>query len=190
MSWMHVLKPVASTALVLSLLCAAGAARAQPSWRRHVDVAFHGALLNSAAQSPLLGIHMGWAVSTGVLLGDWGAFLQLEQSLWRGTEYGATVVPGTLNLGLGSEWRFANGLIRSSVTLGPSLLLFDTRIDKAGHLGVFLEARPLGLRWRLGPRFTLGLDPLSLAIVAPVLTGIPLVRVQYRTTLALEFDLS
>ncbi|WNG57573.1 hypothetical protein F0U59_24530 [Archangium gephyra] len=175
-------------AVLLLMLCLSGTARAQSTWSSFAHVEVHGTLLNGAPGAPLLDINSGWAVRGGVRRGGWGSFLQVEQSLWRGTEYGAHMVPGALNLGIGSELRFANGLVRSSLTLGPSLLLFDTQLDKAGHLGVFLDARPLGLRWRLSPHFTLGVDPLSFAIVAPVLSGIPLVRVQYRTTLLMEFD--
>ncbi|MFY0572799.1 hypothetical protein ACN28E_54465 [Archangium lansingense] len=175
-------------AVLLLMLCLSGNARAQSTWSGFANVEVHGTLLNGTPGAPLLDINSGWAVRGGVRRGSWGTFLQVEQSLWRGTEYGAHMVPGALNLGIGSELRFANGLVRSSLALGPSLLLFDTQLDKAGHIGVFLDARPLGLRWRLSPHFTLGLDPLSFAIVAPVLSGIPLVRVQYRTTLVMEFD--
>lgn len=174
-------------AVLLLLLCLSGAANAQSSWSRYADVEVHGTLLNGTPSAPLLGVNSGWAVRGGVLHSGWGAFLQVEQSLWQGTEYGARMVPGALSLGVGGELRFADGLVRSSLAVGPSLLLFDTQIDKAGHVGVFLDVRPLGLRWPLGRHVTLGLDPLSFAIVAPVLSGIPLVRVQYRTTLGMEF---
>jgi hypothetical protein len=50
----------------------------------------------------------------------------------------------------------------------------------------FLDFRPVGVRWRVGPKVTLGLEPLHFALVAPVLTGIPLLDVQYRTTVYLE----
>ncbi len=167
-------------------LCFSGPAQASPEWRRHVAVEGYGSLLSGAERSPLLGPNAGWIVRAGASSGKWGGYLHVEQNLWLGTEYGAAVVPGALNLGVGAEIRFADGLIRSSLAAGPSVLLFDTQLDAAGKVGVFFELRPLGLRWELSRHLRLGLDPLSLAVVAPVLSGIPLVRAQYRSAVLLE----
>ncbi|WPB79610.1 hypothetical protein KYC5002_10695 [Archangium violaceum] len=169
-----------------ALFSFSGLAHASSGWHGHLAVEGYGSLLSGSESSPLLGLNAGWAVRAGASSGRWGAFLHVEQNLWRGTEYGATTVPGALNVGLGAELRFADGRIRSSATLGPSLLLFDTPLDEAGKVGVFAELRPLGLRWAVSRHLQLGLDPLSFAVAAPVLSGIPLVRVQYRTTLSLE----
>jgi hypothetical protein len=170
-------------------VCFSGLAHASSEWRRHVAVEGYGSLLSGAERSPLLGLNAGWIVRGGASSGKWGGFLHVEQNLWLGTEYGTGVVPGALNLGVGGELRFADGLMRSSLAAGPSVLLFDTQLDKAGKVGAFFEIRPLGLRWELSRVLVLGFDPLSFAVVAPVLSGIPLVRAQYRSALLLEVAL-
>jgi hypothetical protein len=65
------------------------------------------------------------------------------------------------------------------------VLLFDTGLDRRGNVGLYFELRPLGVRWSR-PRATVVLDPLTFAVVAPVLTNIPLVQIQYRTVLQIE----
>lgn len=69
------------------------------------------------------------------------------------------------------------------------MLLFDTLLDDAGEVGFFVEIRPVGLRWNVGEEVFMILDPLAIAVVAPVLEGIPLAIVQYRTMLGIEFDI-
>jgi len=118
--------------------------------------------------------------------GAWGVFLHIEHNLWLAFEYETSVENGVVNLGVGAEIVYAHGLVRSSVALGPSILAFDTLIDERGEVGVFLDARPLGLRWAFGDHLALGLDPIGVALVAPVLSGIPLVQVEYRTLLYVE----
>ena len=63
---------------------------------------------------------------------------------------------------------------------------FNTQLDSAGGVGMFLDLRPIGIKWDVKRHFRLGLDPLSFAMVAPVLDGIPLVQIQYRTTFWME----
>ncbi len=100
---------------------------------------------------------------------------------------GPGIVPGTLSVGLGGELRYADGFVRTSLAVGPSVLLFDTLLDRAERVGLFVDVRPVGLRWKVNDRFTLGLDPFHLVLLAPVLTQIPLVRVQYRLSFSVEF---
>ncbi|AKU95387.1 hypothetical protein AKJ09_02051 [Labilithrix luteola] len=170
-------------------LCFSTRAHASPEWRGHVAVEGYGSLLSDVDRSPLLSVNTGWIVRVAATSGNWGGFLHVEENLWRGMEYGSGLVPGALNLGVGGEYRFADGLLRTSMAAGPSVLLFDTQLDEAGRVGVFFEVRPLGLRWELSRSLRLGFDPLSFAVVAPVLSGIPLVRAQYRTGVALEMVL-
>lgn len=151
-----------------------------------VGVEGHAALFSGAQQHPLVDPGVGWGVRLGVGGREgWGAFLKVEQSVWVPTQNWVSF-PGVLNAGLGVEHRFAGGLIRSSLAVGTSTLLFDTGLDPAGSTGMFLDLRPLGLRWSPAPHVVIGLDPLSLVISAPVLTGLPLVRIQHRTTLSTE----
>lgn len=72
------------------------------------------------------------------------------------------------------------------MALGPSILLFSTPLDDAGSVGVFFELRPVGLRWKANQHVALQLDPLSFAVVGPVLDGIPLIQLEYRTSFTTE----
>ena len=54
---------------------------------------------------------------------------------------------------------------------------------------MFVDVRPVALRWRFHDRVTLQVDPLTFTVVAPVLERIPLVLVEYRTVVGVEFDL-
>lgn len=151
-----------------------------------VGVEGHAALLSGAQRQPLVDPSMGWGVRLGLGARDgWGAFVQVEQNIWIPTQ-SLTPFPGVLNAGVGVEHRFAGGLMRSAVAVGTSTLLFDTALDSVGDTGLYLDVRPLGLRWSPTGFLTIGLDPLSLVVAAPVMTGLPLVRIQYRTSLSTE----
>jgi hypothetical protein len=155
-------------------------------WQLLLSVEAHGTVLSGLSDGPLVGLNVGWAVRAGALAGHWGLFMHVEQSLWQGTEYAAKLEPGTLNAGPGVEYRFAGGVVRSSLSAGVSVLLFDTQLDRRGSVGAFVDLRPVGLRWQLSPGLGIGLDPISFVALAPVLSGLPLIRLQYRTTLVFE----
>lgn len=151
-----------------------------------LGVEAHTALFSGAQQQPLVDPSMGWGVRLGLGARDgWGAFLQVEQNVWIPTQ-SLTPFPGVLNAGVGVEHRFAGGLIRSSLAVGTSTLLFDTALDQVGDTGLYVDVRPLGLRWSPIRMLVIGFDPLSLVVAAPVMTGLPLVRIQYRTSLSTE----
>ncbi|MGV3625632.1 MAG: hypothetical protein ACO1OB_32780 [Archangium sp.] len=173
----------------VALLCS-GLALAKPVVQPTFAVETHGAGFNSGSGGSLLGISFGGALRGGIRNDRWGLFLHVENDVWGGTNYDAGLVPGVVNVGLGGEHRFANGLIRTAVAFGTSTLVFDTVLDKAGSTGLFLDVRPLGIRWQLGhSKFTFGIDPIGLTFMMPVLSGLPLVRIQFRTSFMLEFTL-
>ena len=95
---------------------------------------------------------------------------------------------GALNIGLGAEYRFLNDRVRTGMALGVSRLMFQTALDEKGSKGVFLELIPLGIRWPLEGDWTIRFDPVSISVVAPVLSGIPLILLQYRHTAAVEWS--
>ncbi len=174
--------------LLVSLV--AGLAHASPKLTPRFAIETHGAGFNSGSGGSLLGLSFGGGLRGGFGNERWGLFLHVENDVWGGTNYDAGLVPGVVNIGLGGEHRFADGLIRTAVTFGTSTLVFDTVLDKAGSTGVYLDVRPLGIRWRLGKSpFTLGIDPIGLTFLMPVLSGLPLARIQFRTSLCLEFTL-
>ena len=146
----------------------------------------HISLFSDIAESSLVAGTFGYGARGGYRWNSWGLFLAVEHNMWVATEYHAKVVQGAVNVGLGGEFIYADGFVRTSVAAGPSILAYDTVLDDAGNVGLFLEARPLGLRWTVHEYLVIGLDPLNFAVVAPVLSGIPLVYIQYRTMIYLE----
>lgn len=157
----------------------------------HAGAEVHASLLTDATDKALLSGTYGWALRGGWRFprptGAWGLFLHLEQNLWLASELGTEVVEGAFQIGVGGELIYADGFVRTALAAGPSILAFDTALDPAGTMGFFLDLRPVGLRWSAGTNLVLGLDPISFAMVAPVLSGIPLVNVEYRSTFTGEW---
>jgi hypothetical protein len=77
--------------------------------------------------------------------------------------------------------------LRSSVSLGGSVLLFDLVGAPAGSIGPYFGISLLGLEIKLGRGFYLTVDPDSIAIPIPHVTGIPFIYYQYRFQIGLEF---
>jgi hypothetical protein len=120
--------------------------------------------------------------------GRWGAFAQVEPAYWIVSKPdGGQELQGAVNLGVGGEVLSAQGLIRTSLSMGPSFLVSAGEVDEPGSTGVYFELRPAGLRWLVAQRFVLGLDPIVLSIMMPVLEGIPLIELEYRTTIIAEY---
>jgi hypothetical protein len=123
----------------------------------------------------------------------WEAFgvaARVEHSVWASFDTEEKWALGVLDVALGGEWFHTGKRLRSALFLGTSTLLYSTPIDPAGKTGLFFDLRPAGYAWRLfGERWVLRLDPLHVAVEAPVLGKIPLLKVQYRATLALEVQL-
>jgi hypothetical protein len=180
--------------LACACLCwAAGSsqARAQvadgPSWPLAAEL--HLSVLNDLADRSVLSGSFGYALRAGRRWDAWGAFLHIEHDLWVATEFELDVVRGAVNVGVGGEHLYHEGRVRTSIAVGPSILVSDTALDDAGSVGVFVDVRPVALRLPLSPQLALAVDPLTLTIVAPVLVGAALVRVEYRTAVYLEVEL-
>ncbi|MFT5433940.1 MAG: hypothetical protein ACI9OJ_004652 [Myxococcota bacterium] len=151
-----------------------------------VSVDLHASILSDAADKALLSGTFGYAVRGGYRWNSWGVFAQFEHNLWLATEQSVEVVSGVFNIGVGVDVTYARGFVRSSLVVGPSILSFDSALDDAGTTGVFFELRPVGLRWVVHENIMVGLDPISFALIMPVLSGIPIVEPQYRTTFTVE----
>lgn len=151
-----------------------------------VQLEVSGSLLTDAANKALLAGNFGYGLRGGYRWGGWGLMLHFEQSFWLTTEQNSEVVQGAFNIGLGGEVTYARGFVRTSLTMGPSILAFDTALDDAGTTGFYFDLRPAGLRWAVHDYIALGLDPIHFTVVAPVLGGIPLIQVQYRTSFYVE----
>jgi hypothetical protein len=146
----------------------------------------HGSLLSDAPERSFINATFGYGFRGGYRFGRWGLVAQIERNYWLPTELSHEVVPGALDIGAGVEWFVANGRVRLGATAGPSILWFDATFDSKGTVGLFVDLRPAGLRWRLARSLAVAFDPLSLAIVAPVLGSPGIVQLEYRTLLGLE----
>ena len=119
--------------------------------------------------------------------GGWHAFFRGEGNGWSDErDDGSHDYSFALNLGVGLGLDHGSGRLRSSVAAGTSLLLVPTDVDEAPSAGVFFDLRPLAFFWPIGSGLRIGLLPLSLTVALPVLTGIPLISLQYRTTVLVE----
>jgi uncharacterized protein (TIGR03382 family) len=170
-------------ALPVLLLAAVPEARAAP----FVQVEGHASVLSDTPDRSLLASTFGAGLRGGWRFGAWGVFGHVERNWWLSNELDLEVVPGALNLGVGGEYRFLEGFARTSVAVGPSILWYDTALDEKGEVGLFVDVRPLGLRWPLYEGLALAFEPLSFAFVAPVLGDVPIRLQTYRTLLAAEY---
>jgi hypothetical protein len=189
----------AAAALALVGACVADvAARAQDvapetaerPWSVQADL---GATLlaRSSTASSSLRFARAQAVGVGVdrRLDRLHVFARGEANAWRDRrDDGSSDFVLTLDLGVGARYDYGGGRLRSSVAAGATVLAVPTDIDEAGAVGAFADVRPLAYAWPLAPGLRLGLVPLSLTLAVPVLTGIPLVSIQYRTMIFAERD--
>jgi hypothetical protein len=153
----------------------------------YVGIEIHASFLSDIRGMSNVLPTFGYGVRVGHRWDDMAGFVQIEQNLWRQTESaGRNLSLGALNIALGFDGIYAGGKVHTSVAAGASILLDSTPLDEAGNVGLFFELRPIGLRWRAEDNIGFNIDPVTLAIVAPVLTGIPLIHIQYRTTLGME----
>ena len=120
--------------------------------------------------------------------GNLGVFAHLEPAYWRVAKPdGSEEFKGAFNVGLGGELLSAQGLVRSSLSFGSSILTKGGELDQAGSKGIYFELRPAGLRWLIASDFIIGFDPIILTMMVPVLEGIPLIELEYRTVLIGEY---
>ncbi len=151
-----------------------------------VRLELHYSMLTDLAERSDLVPAFGYALKGGYRWGFLGLFLQFEQDFWIGTEYDVRVTQGAYNVAVGVDFTYFEGRAHSSIAVGPSILAFDTLLDSRGSVGWFLDIRPIGFQWDVHRFVRLGLDPISFAVVAPSLDGVPLVQIEYRTTFYLE----
>lgn len=130
-----------------------------------------------------LGLRAGWRPER------FGVFFLAEGAFWRNQYADRRAVESAVNIGPGVDLVFREGFVRVALAAGVSVLTRDNPIDDAGSTGVFLDARVGGFRWALGERSAILLDPLAFQVMMPVLSGIPMVEIRYRTVLGLELGL-
>ena len=77
--------------------------------------------------------------------------------------------------------------LRSSASLGGSMLLFDLVGAPQGSVGPYFGLSLLGLEIKMGKGFYFTVDPDSIAVPIPHVTGVPFIYYQYRFQVGLEF---
>lgn len=117
---------------------------------------------------------------------DWAVVASIEHALWRAPELGGQAWQHAINVGVGVERYHRSGLLRTMLLVGPSFLARSNDLDDKGEVGLFVDLRPLGFNWRFGDRWALVVDLFHITLVAPVLSGVPLVDFQFRSTIGIE----
>ncbi|MCU0661267.1 MAG: hypothetical protein MUC50_02960 [Myxococcota bacterium] len=117
-------------------------------------------------------------------------FLVVEHNLWLGSDLAHSGIPHVLNWGGGMGAILRHAKVRSSVAVGGSTMLFDTVNGHIGDTGLFVDVRPLALRFRAGARSVVEIVFLSFQASIPKIEGIPLIHLEFRTALTLELGLT
>jgi len=77
--------------------------------------------------------------------------------------------------------------IRTTASVGASMLLFDLVGADKYSFGPFVGVSFLGAEWKAARGVYLTIDPTYIALPVPSVTGVPFMYVQYRFLLGLEF---
>ena len=177
--------------LARAQVIASGPSLGESRWSMQGDL---GATLGSRSSTASTRVALARAQAIGLSVdrgfGQLHLFARGEANAWRDQrDDGTDDFVLAFDLGVGARFDYAGGRLRSSLAAGATLLALPGDIDTAGTIGAFVDLRPVGFAWRLRPGVRLGVVPLSLTLAVPVLTGIPLVSIQYRTTIFAERDL-
>jgi hypothetical protein len=175
------------SSVVALALFACGWARPAAAGELFAGAEGHLSLLSDVPERSVINASMGYALRGGYRWGAWGVLVHIERNYWLPTELSRNIEQGALDVGLGGEYIAAGGWVRVSLAAGPSFLWFDTALDEKGTVGLFIDARPAGLRWRMANHFRVTLDPLSVALVAPVIGQPGIRQLEYRTLVGLEY---
>lgn len=152
----------------------------------------HGSALTDATNESPIDVSFGPMFRGGYRFGKspfggrWGVIGVVEHNWWVTSEQTIDVVPGVLNLGAGLELLYGK-MFRTSAAVGTSTLLFDAPFHDSGATGLYVEFRPLGLRFRMGKHWALTLDPLSGTWISPAFSDPNLSQFQYRFTVGVEW---
>lgn len=165
----------------------------QPSYWLGAQV--HAVFLSALLDKEPLQLSAGFALTGGIEFERAGLTLVLENTWFPEAELAedseetfSAVTQGLLALLVGFDVHYAAERMRFQMAAGPTLLLRNTLVDSAGTIGFGVETRPMGIRVPLPQSKTLVVDPLSFSLMVPDLSGIPLLLVQVRTTVTIEFD--
>jgi MYXO-CTERM domain-containing protein len=142
-----------------------------------------GASYDNAAFSAGAGLH--YQLSRKWVLGfdgEWNPYVATNPGKVRSGSANAYV-----SLIRRFQLRYENINVRTTVSAGGSMLLFDLVGADKYSFGPFFGVSFLGLEWKVARGFYLTVDPTYLAIPIPSVTGVPFMYAQYRFLLGIEF---
>ena len=177
----------AAASLAMALALAPGTGNAgKGKWFAGIEgnFSFLGQLISGEAAPG----SFAYRVAAGYRPSAFDMFATVEHGFWQDDEGSDRLRIQTLDVGLGVGGTFFDGRARAELTAGASILLTRSQLDEPGTAGFFIDARPAGIRWRVGDHMIASLYPLTFAFVAPVTKGIPLVYVSYRTAVVCELE--
>ena len=102
-----------------------------------------------------------------------------------GPRAGSANLYGTVILGFPLAYEKFN--LRTTFNLGGSYLLTRLYGADVGSIGLYAGFSPLGLEWKASKTFLVVINPLSFAMPAPKLSGVPLTYPQYRFSIGISF---
>ena len=76
--------------------------------------------------------------------------------------------------------------LRTTVSAGVSVLMFDTWAARRGSVGPYFAVSPLGVGIRMTGRWRLLIDPAEIVVPIPQIRGIPLIYRQHRFGVGLQ----
>lgn len=142
-----------------------------------------GASYDNAAFSAGLGLR--YQISDAWMLGldgEWNPFFAVAQTKVR---------TGAANAYFSVIRRFQlvreSVNIRTTASVGASMLLFDLVGADKYSMGPFLGLSFLGVEWKAAPGFYVTVDPTYIALPVPNTVGVPFLYAQYRFLVGIEF---
>ncbi|MFT5356690.1 MAG: hypothetical protein ACI9KE_003915 [Polyangiales bacterium] len=145
-----------------------------------------GSLLTPLVDVSSRAITVHFSVQAAYRLPDLAFVVSVENARWRVPEIGRRTWQTAVNIGFGIARYHRSGLLRTMFLVGPSILTRANDLDPAGSVGLYVDLRPLGFSWRFSDRVALVADLLYMTLVAPVLTGVPLIDFQFRSSIGIE----
>lgn len=125
----------------------------------------------------------------GFRIGQWGGFMELQYVGWTGFGSSEREHQASLNFGLGAEVLYFDRRVRTALSVGAAILATKAVPDPVGTFGLYVDLIPASYVLKPTSYLNIVLTPLSLFVNMPSLGGIPLVTIQYRTVIAVEFSL-
>ncbi len=154
-----------------------------------VAIEIHGSAFSVQPERSLLNLTFGGALRVGLQSERFGGHLLFEHNAWIHTEPEFEVRAGVFDIGAGGDIYWGDDLLRSSLTLGISILAQDTVFHRRNSLGFFVDLRPAVFQWALSENVRVELTPFHAVLVAPVLERPTFIQLQVRTSIGLEVRL-